>query len=211
MSTNTEPKLPASLPLYVPGNAILRHIRRGLASLKWDQTTHGLTEERRLELRFGLIVCLMHARYCIKGIGLPRQGFPRLSPGECAELDRLNRAITFGPHGDTRLSYHPREGNDTESIYWSLLQESTRAERGRARESERRRNGAAAIARNAREKAALFWREFPVVQNEKPLPVYSVKTQVEETARRLRKRGITRLSDGTAWGYYCAGKKNSKG
>ena len=121
-----EPKLPATLANYKPGRAILRHLRRWLAEMPDDRTAYGMTEERRLELRFSLIFASAFGAYCIAEIhGTTPKGLPRLSRVEREELDTLLRAISFGPHGDNpAMSLQPR--NDNERTYWELLQASAR-------------------------------------------------------------------------------------
>ena len=121
-SPKEEPKLPASLSRFNPSKAILRRIRGWLAEFPEDVCPPGLNEERRLELRFGLVVRLAYGAYHSIHPGEWKQrGLPRLSSPERKEVRRLFVAMPFGPQfNNPKLTYLPL--NDLEEMYSQLIQ-----------------------------------------------------------------------------------------
>lgn len=122
-----ESKLPTSLTRFKPSKAILRHIRRWMAEFPEDTCPPGLSEERRLELRFGLVVRLAYGAYHSNHPGEWKlMGLPPLSSPERKEVHRLFILLPFGPQFDNpKLSYLPL--NDLEEMYSQMIQAEAKA------------------------------------------------------------------------------------
>ena len=142
--TRTPEKLPATLTQYKPSKAIVRRFRTWLTDFPEDDTACGLTEERRIELRFGVTLSLAFTAYCSPSDSETgkwmKQHNPPIPARERAELARLFFAImrrTLRDEESIRLSYLPL--NDNENGYWRDLQSSAKAaiERARAQKAER--------------------------------------------------------------------------
>ena len=59
-----EAKLPASLSQYEPSKAIVRRFCEWIGAFPEDNTSCGLTDERRIELRFWVTLSIAFTAYC---------------------------------------------------------------------------------------------------------------------------------------------------
>ena len=191
------PEVPARLAQLKPSKAMLSLIRQWMSVIPPDTMAAGISEERRLELRCGLVINLAYSSFCSTPGKQYYKGSTVLTKKQCEEVNRLYLDMTFGPErNNPQLSFWPL--SDIETMYDELIQAEARAHGLWKGISTRRREGSNAMKIKGEKKAQLFRSEFKRLESEirndphtdKGRHSWSKKARIAETIKRMKKREI---------------------